>query len=233
MMKRFTLGLFAFTALAAFTAVSAAPVLAQKAEASGAAPAADANEPAAEAAEDEAPSSTDDSEKIDDPVAKAKSKSLNNKYVSILANLDTREAQHFAIVIVNQNLIGTVKAVEEDVAVAAKGCAENNKQMADTINARFAQWQEAVKAPMQEAQANVDNMVVAQTYITKEQYTELFGLIDDVRKYNSSRFEKTPVTTPEACEFMLSKMDETQENMVGMLRATLASYPAAQQKTQE
>lgn len=232
MMRRFTLGLFAFTALAAFSVVPAAPVLAQKA-ADGAVAAADANEPAGEAAENEAPSSTDDSEKIEDPVAKAKSKSLNNKYVSILANLDTREAQHFAIVIVNQNLIGTVKAVEADVAMAAKGCAENNKQMADTINARFAQWQEAVKGPMQEAQANVDNMVVAQTYITKEQYTELFGLIDDVRQYNSSRFEKTPVTTPEACEFMLSKMDETQENMVGMLRATLASYPSAQQKTQE
>lgn len=232
MMRRFTLGLFAFTALAAFTAVPVLSVLAQE-DAAGATPAADTNNVAAEAAEDDPPSSTDDSEKIEDPVAKAKNQALNNKYVSILANLDMREAQHFMIVVVNQNLIGTVKAVEEDVAMAAKGCAENNKQMADTVTARFAQWQEAVKGPMQEAQANVDNMVVAQTYITKEQYTELFGLIDDVRKYNSSRFEKTPVTTPEACEFMLSKMDETQENMVGMLRATLASYPSVQQKTQE
>lgn len=222
-MRRFTLGLFACGAFAAFIAVSATPVLAQE----------EAGTAAADAGANGAPSSTDDSEKITDPVAKAKSKALNNKYVSVLANLDSREAQHFAIVIVNQNLIGTVKAVEEDVAMAVKGCAANNKQMADTVNNRFAQWKEAVKAPMTEAQANVDNMVLAQNYLSKEEFTNLFGLIDDVRKYNSSRFEKTPVTTPEACEFMLSKMDETEQHMVGMLRATLASYPAAQQKTQE
>ncbi len=175
--------------------------------------------------------SSDD--KITDPVGKEKNEALHQKYASVMAQLDSREVQHFAVVVVNYNLISTVKAVQEDVEGAVNGCAEKNPEMADTVNQRFAKWKGAVQGPMAEAEANVNNMVLAQNYITQPQFSELFGLIEDVRKYNSSRFEKTPVTTPEACEFMLSKMDETQDHMVGMLKATLMSLPSSRDKTQE
>lgn len=230
MMRRLYLGLLAFAAVAAYATVPVYAVTAHSGSASGGEDATVQAEP--DEGED-APSSTDDTENIDDPVAKAKAKALNAKYVSVLANLDTQEAQHFAIVVVNQNLISTVKAVEEDVAHAVAGCAENNKGMADAVNGRFSVWKEAVRGPMGEAESNVNNMILAQDYLSKEDFSELFGLIDDVRKYNSSRFEKTPVTTPEACEFMLTKMDETENQMIGMLRATLASYPSAQKKNQD
>lgn len=232
-MKNFRLGLFAFTALTALCVFAPFKVYAEDNAATiedGGGAGGGSSDSSKQA---EAPSSTDDSDKIEDPEIKAKSKALNSKYVSVLSNLNTQEAQHFAILVVNQNLIGTVKAVEADIALAVKGCADNNKEMAGTVNNRFAAWKEAVKAPMQEAQANIDNMILAQSYLPKEEFESLFGLIEEVREYNSSRFEKTPVTTPEACEFMLSKMDETEKNMTGMLRATLASYPSAQQKNQE
>ncbi len=170
---------------------------------------------------------------IKDPVAKERQEALNRKYISIMANLDSREVQHFAVVIVNYNLLSTVKAVEEDISHAVAGCSEKNPEMTETVNTRFSTWKEAVGGAMQEAVANVNNMVLAQSYVEKTEYESLFGLIEDVRKYNSSRFEKTPVTTPEACEYMISKMDETQEQMVSMLRATLASYPSAREKSQE
>ncbi|MCB1839897.1 MAG: hypothetical protein H6858_06605 [Rhodospirillales bacterium] len=180
----------------------------------------------------EKPASSKDG-KVTDPVAEAKNDALNKKYASVMANLDTKEVQHFAVVVVNYNLISTVKAVQDDIQGAVDGCAKNNKQMAETVNSRFGKWKDAVKGPMAEAQANVNNMVLAQSYLSQSEFSNLFGLIEDVRSYNSSRFEKTPVTTPEACEFMLSKMDETQDHMIGMLKATLVSYPSAREKAQE
>ncbi len=169
---------------------------------------------------------------IKDPVEKARKNALTKRYVSILSKLDTKEAQHFMIIVTNYNMISTVNAVEEDVMQAAKACKENNKDMVDAIDEHKKKWEDALKAPRQEAKANINNLILAQSYLPKEQFHSLFNLIDETRRYNSSRFEKTPVTTPEACEFMLSKMEETQSNMVSMLKATLASYPSARSKSQ-
>lgn len=218
-MKRTCLGLFALLAL------TCAPVSGAFAEKD--------QEAAKEEAVTQAPAGGQSEDKITDPVGKEKNEALHKKYASVMATLDTKQVQHFAVVIVNYNLVSTVKAVQEDVEGAVSGCVQNNPEMADSVNQRFAKWKEAVKGPMAEAQANVNNMVLAQTYLSQPEFTSLFELIEDVRKYNSSRFEKTAVTTPEACEFMLSKMDETQDHMVGMLKATLVSYPSAREKTQE
>ncbi|MBK9586298.1 MAG: hypothetical protein KA099_06785 [Alphaproteobacteria bacterium] len=220
-MKRTYLGLFALLVL------TAAPVC-------GAFAAEEKGAGVERAAQQKSETNTGSSdEKITDPVGQAKNEALHQKYASVMATLDTREVQHFAVVIVNYNLISTVKAVGEDVQGAVNGCAENNSEIAETVKQRFVKWKEVVAAPMAEAEANVNNMVLAQDYLSQTEFSNLFGLIEDVRRYNSSRFEKTPVTTPEACEFMLSKMDETQEHMVGMLKATLVSYPSAREKTQE
>lgn len=177
--------------------------------------------------------SSNDPEDIADPVARAKAEALNEKMVRILTKLDTQQAQHFMIIIANYNIIGTVKAVEEDVQNAAHACSENNSSMADTISTRFGEWKKAISSHMVEAEANVQNMVIAQDYAPKAEFDNIFSMIEDVRAYNSSRFEKTPVTTPAGCEFMLSKLEETQKNMISLLSATLASFPTAREKSQE
>lgn len=225
-MKRTCLGLFAFLAL------TCAPVSGAFAEEQKGGATAEASATEAQIQGGGETSKRSDPE-IDDPVVKEKQSALNKKYVSVMATLDTREVQHFAVVIVNYNLVSTVKAVQEDISNAVEACAQHNPEIADAVNARFAKWKEVVGVSMGEAQANVNNMVLAQDYLPQNEYENIFGLIEDVRKYNSSRFEKTPVTTPEACEFMLSKMDETQEHMVSMLKATLVSYPSAREKAQE
>lgn len=169
----------------------------------------------------------------DDPVAEAKASALNQRYVRVLSKLDSQEAQHFMIIVANYNIISTVKAVQEDVGEASAACISNNKSMKDDITNRFDAWKSAVATPMVDANAGIQNMIMAQNYLPKAEFTSLFALIEDTRKYNSSRFETTPVTSPEACEFMVSKMDETQDQMVGMLNATLASYPAARKQPEE
>jgi hypothetical protein len=76
-------------------------------------------------------------------------------------------------------------------------------------------------------------MIVAQAYTKRNTIEDIFKQVEDVRGYNSSRFEKIPVSTREACEFMMGKMDETQTNMVGLLKTTLYSYPGALQRSQK
>ncbi len=166
-------------------------------------------------------------------LAKAQNEVLNERVVSLLRTLDQEESRHFLVMYANYNIYSLVKAVREDVGQAVAGCAENNRDLADDLRDRFAKWDASVGGTMETAYAGIQNLALAQTYISQSELQLIFKLLEEVRGVNSSRFEKIPVTTPEACQFMLSKMDETQVSMNSLLKATLVSYPDLLQKTQE
>ncbi len=166
-------------------------------------------------------------------IAEAQNKALSGKISDLLKNLSQEEATHFMVMYANYNIYSMVKAVSEDVGEAIGKCAENNKEMADDLNRRHGKWKSSVGGNMKEAYSNLNNMSLAQTYIPQYEVKMIFDLVDRVRSINSSRFETVPVTTPEACEFMLSKMDETEESMNAMLQATMISYPNIMKKIQK
>jgi len=105
--------------------------------------------------------------------------------------------------------------------------------MEKQISVRWDKWTKSVDANMKEAWANINAMTLAQDYAPQNNMKRIFALIDETRKANSSRFETVPVTTPEACEFMLSKMDETEDNMNMLLITTIKSYPLIMKAMQE
>ena len=168
-----------------------------------------------------------------DDVVKAQTKVMREKVSGLLKTLDQTEVQHFMTMYANYNIYSMVKAVSNDVSSAVDACAENNKDMADDLHSRFSKWENSVGSAMKDTNDNIQNMALAQAYVSQSELKTLFGLVDDIRSVNSSRFETTPVTTKEACEFMMSKMDETQVSMNGLLKATLASYPNLLKKNQK
>lgn len=168
-----------------------------------------------------------------DDVAEAKAKVLQDKMVETMSGLTQEEASHFLVLYTNYNVYSLVKAVQNDIGIAVAACAENNPEIADKVTNRFSEWQTAVGSTLQEADANIKNMSLAQTYLSQAEIQEFFTKIDEVRAYNSSRFETTPVSTPEACEFMMSKMSETEKSMQQLLLVAVASYPDVLRKTQK
>lgn len=165
--------------------------------------------------------------------AKKAHKELTERVSTVMQGLDQKQAFHFMVVYANYTVLSTVKAVQDDVAGAIQACGENNSSMKGDLDARFEQWQEAISVPLSEANANINNMALAQNYITQADIQGLFAKVDGVRAIDSSNFEKTPVTSPEACEFMLSKMDETEDSMKQLLQVTMQSYPNMLEQTQE
>ena len=175
---------------------------------------------------------TDEQQKAKD-LMKAQNDALQERLNSVMNTLDQAQLTHFMVMYTNYNMFSVVKAVREDVGGAVGGCAKNNPDMADELNNRFARWEGSVGSSMKEVDDNIKSMSLAQDYISQNDLSAIFGMVDETRALNSSQFEKTPVTTPEACEFMMSKMDETQENMIRLLSGTLQSYPNMLRKTQK
>lgn len=144
----------------------------------------------------------------------------------ITEGLSPEEQKHFFILYNNYNMIGTVKMVQGDVGNAVKACGESNPDMKDKMDARFKTWNEAINPIVKESEGHVDNMVIAQEYAKPKEIKEIFKGLDETRVLANAQVEKTPVTTKEACEYLLNTMDDTQENFAKLLRSTLISAPA-------
>ncbi|MGH1456124.1 MAG: hypothetical protein ACRBDI_05035 [Alphaproteobacteria bacterium] len=166
-------------------------------------------------------------------LAKAQTRALHSQVKNTMSKLEIDEVQHFGVMYSNYLIYSMVKAVREDVGNAVTACSENNKDMASELDAKFAAWEKSVGGTLEEANSNLNNMALAQNYMSQDEVKTLFGLADETRRVNSSRFETTPVSSPEACEFMMSKMDETEQSMNHMLQTTLVSYPTILKKNQK
>ena len=168
-----------------------------------------------------------------DALVKAQNETLKGMVSDLVPTLTRDETAHFISMYKNYTIYSMVKAVDKDVENAVSKCADNNKSMADELDSRFEEWEKKIRVTLKEAHANINNMAISQSYVPQSNLKTMFGLIEEIRSVNSSRFETTPVTTPEACEFMISKMDETEESMGRMLKETLSSYPDLLKATQQ
>lgn len=160
-------------------------------------------------------------------------KLLLKKLAKYTNGLEQKDARHFFVLYGNYSIVNSVRIVEKDVTAATEVCKKENPKMKDRIDERFAAWKKAIAGPKAEAEANIKNMSEAQTYMSQAEVNELFDLVDKTSEMAQSKFKKVPVSTPEACEFMLTKMDETQSTMISLLSATMKSLPLALQQSQE
>lgn len=150
-----------------------------------------------------------------------------------MKDLNRRERRHFSVLYGNYNMTKVVETVQGDVGLAVDKCGEDNPDMKEKLKTRYKDWKAAIKPVLTEAGANVNNMVFAQEYAKPAEIRKFFKLIDKTREEHEKQIEKIPVTTPEACQHLLEKMDETQENLIHLLEATLISLPQALQAEDE
>jgi hypothetical protein len=166
----------------------------------------------------------------EDPELAKQEKQIEDVYKLIddlVKGLEEREQKHFYMMYSNYNLIATVEMVQGDVANAVKECGKNNPDMKEVMDTRFGDWKSALKPVLEEAHANVNNMLEAQEYAKTSEIKKIFKQLDKTRVKVNNQVEKIPVTTPEACDYLRNKMDETQDSMLSILKSTLVSFPQA------
>lgn len=154
-------------------------------------------------------------------------RALNKSLAELTMDLDDNDRRHFYTLYNNNNLISTVKYVRDHIGEAIDACSENNPDMEDDLRARYKKWTDAVNEKLEEAEAQVENMVLVQEYATDDAINEVLKQADDLRAKTQENVERIPVTSPEACEYLLNKMDETQETMLRYLGTVLVAMPQA------
>jgi len=155
------------------------------------------------------------------------SESVQERVSAFTDNLDNVSQKHFFALYGSYNLIQVVNEVQAQVSDAVNKCGEANPDMKEGLEARYKDWDGAIQPILDDANANVDNMVVAQDYAKPREIKKIFKFVDKKRNLKDKEIETYPVTSPEACEYLLKKMDDTQENLTQLLQSTLVSLPNA------
>ncbi len=162
---------------------------------------------------------------------KARTEELKQEMTGIMEGKSLEEKQHFLMAYNSHNIIETVRIVQKDVKAAVKECGKNNPDLKGKLDNRYKEWDGAVAPILKEAQANLDNMIVAQDYADKKKIKAIFSKISKVREQSNDQIDKIPVSTPEACGYLYDKMEGTQEGLTKMLQATLVTMPQAYSKS--
>jgi hypothetical protein len=189
----------------------------------------------------DAPQQTDEEPKTTAPIAQGTDKNnpniepspemkkLQDALGDITKPLDGLQRRHFFMIYNNNNIISTTKTVQTDVTKAIEACGKNNPDMKEALNARFKIWNDALSVQIEKAEANRDNMIIAQNYSDSKTIKNVMKIADDLRDETQMKIEKTPVTSKEACDYLLNKMDETQNTLINLLEQALVSFPQALQ----
>lgn len=142
-------------------------------------------------------------------------------------------SRHFSIVYSNYNMIKVVETVENDVGLAVDKCGEVHADMKAPLQDRYKLWKDGIEPIVKQAEEHVNTMVLSQEYAKPSDIRDFFKKIDKERKAHDKDVKKVPVTSKEACEFLLKTMDSTQEQLTSLLQATLVSTPQAVQRALE
>lgn len=144
---------------------------------------------------------------------------------AITKDFTDNQRAHFMAITGSHNLISVVEIVKEDVGNAVKACAKENPDLSNTIKTRHKDWVATLAPIISDAKANVNNMITVQAYKKPSEIRALLTFMDEKRREKNAEIDKVPVTTPEACNHLRNKMDETEEQLAELLRSTLVSLP--------
>lgn len=150
---------------------------------------------------------------------------IKKSITDIYDGLDDKQRQHFFLIYNNYNIIESVKIVRDDVSAAVKACGDNNPDIKVLMDSRYKTWSDSISPILKDSSANLQNMIIAQDYASSDELQNVLDTIDATRDMVNSQIEKVPVTSPEACEFLREKMDETQERLITLLKSALKTVP--------
>ena len=161
----------------------------------------------------------------DEAVKDEEMMSVSERMSEFTKDFDESSKRHFYALYGSYNLIQVVEDVQEQVENAIDKCIDANPDMKDALKTRYKEWDGVLEPIMDEAEANLDNMIKVQDYAKAREVRKVLKFTDKLRQKTADQVEKYPVTSPEACEYLRAKMDETEDNLTSLLRSTLVSLP--------
>jgi hypothetical protein len=142
---------------------------------------------------------------------------LHARLEEISKDLSEDNRKHLMAIYYAHNVIGSVTTVSNDVRAAVTSCTENNPDLDVDLQGRHKDWSEAVQGALNEADGQVENMIIAQDYAKTGVIRRFLKRADKTREKMANALNKVPVTTEEACEHLYDTLESTQGKLIKSL----------------
>jgi len=119
------------------------------------------------------------------------------------------------------SIIRAIGVVKRDIDKAVTSCVKENPDIKKSMEDRFTQWKNAVDPIIKTAEKQLNVDIDAQKIVEPKAFRSVMTLSDKAFKYDDSKIEKKPVSTKEACGGLLESMNDTENNMIKLLREAL------------
>lgn len=149
---------------------------------------------------------------------------------ALIDPLSDKDKESFFILRNKYSIIRTIGVVERDIGNAVKACSKENPDMKDKMNQRFSEWKSSVNPIIDAAKKQLDKDLEAQKIVDVKEAKKVFKLNDAAFEYSEKQITKKPVSSKEACEGLLASMNDTENNMIGLLQETLLPESAIRTK---
>jgi hypothetical protein len=181
------------------------------------------NNPSAPPVEEEgAPATTPPPFQVSDE-AIAALKDMEEYTRELVTGLDIGEGQYIYGIRVEYGVIRSVKQARDIVAAAIEACGDANPDMAETLDNRFAAWDEAVMQAHQNADQALEDAIERQSFRPVSRVNRMVEKVETAFQKRDENIERIPVTSEKACNELLENMDGTQENITATLTETATS----------
>lgn len=152
---------------------------------------------------------------------------------ALLDSMPKSNQEVFFVLRNKHSVIRTLGVVHRDIKNAVKACSKNNKDMKASMEDRLEDWENAVLPILKDAEKLLKVEVKEQEAFHSSDYNHVMKLNDEAFKFSESKIQKTPVTTPEACQGLLDSMDETEDNLVGILQDMLLPEEVVRERVEQ
>ncbi len=125
----------------------------------------------------------------------------------------------------NFGYIRSISVAQSSVENAVNQCADQNPDMKADITEKFAKWNGDIAAVLDKQAKQLADAVSEKNFKDPAEVQAYLDAIDDMADYSESHLDKSVVTTPEACQNLISSMDETKKVILDLI--TDLTWPGA------
>lgn len=165
-------------------------------------------------AEDRKPEGT--SKKEDTPITR-----LDEATEVMTKDLDENHALQFNAIEASYRTIRAVEDVQMSVTRAVDACGKENPDIKDEMDARLRSWKDALRPTMKDANNKLDKMILLQDFSAPSRVRKYLKMFDEAILYRDQGVKAVPVTEKDQCLKLKATMDDTQKDLVRLLKETL------------
>lgn len=118
----------------------------------------------------------------------------------------------------NFGIIRAIGIMKHDIGDAVKKCGDANKDMEDSLTKRFAAWANTVAPLLKEDEESLEDSIKKSAFPDEKKVHDYLDLIDEAAQAGDKALgDKSVVTTPEACQYLLASMDQSEPMVTTLL----------------